>query len=73
MALDTTFHEVWWIYSASAETWGGLRIAHFRKMGDEIILVILGEPLDRLGPRVWSDIKDREGWHKVEQIPIPKI
>lgn len=68
------FHEIWWIYSGLQEQWAGLRIAHFRKTSNrDLIVVIQGEPPERAGIRVWDDIKDREGWRKVEQIGVPKV
>ena len=66
------FHEIWWIGSRQKEPWAGLRIAHFRKTSDgTLIFFILGDTLERTGPRVWSDVSAREGWKRVEQIPIP--
>ncbi len=38
------FHEVWWIYAAEANQWGGLRIAHFKKTDKgELIFFITAE------------------------------
>lgn len=70
------FHEVWWIYSPiNGKEWAGLRIAHFRKtVNGELVVVITGE-IDqrRTGLRVWDDIREREEWFKVRQIPIPTM
>jgi hypothetical protein len=66
------FHEVWWIFS-HAEPFGGLRLSHFRKTANgELVIVITGEiDKSRMGVRIWDDIKVREGWAKVAQVPIP--
>ena len=71
--MKNDFHEIWWIYSAEKTEWGGLRIAHFRRAAnsDELIVFIQGELPNRIGPRIWSDIRHREKWHKIKQIPIP--
>lgn len=67
------FHEIWWIFSASKEEWGGLRIAHFRKTVNGVMIVIINGEVDkrRVGLRIWDDIKDREGWKKIIQIIPP--
>jgi hypothetical protein len=64
--------EVWWIHS---ETYG-LRIAWFLRLhqvvGDPMDgVMIMGEPPERTGIRIWADIVRREGWRKVRRIPIP--
>lgn len=71
--MDNDFHEIWWIYSQAIEEWSGLRIAHFRKTGNDVVIVIIQGEIDkrRVGVRVWDDIKDRERWIKVAQIAIP--
>jgi len=67
------FHEVWWIYAPERHTWGGLRVAHFRKTIDGALIVgILGESDPRrIGLRIWADIAPREGWVMVKQIMLP--
>lgn len=68
------FHEIWWIYSDQREEWAGLRLAHFRKATNSgALLVIITSEIDRHrnGVRIWDDVKDREGWRKVMQVPIP--
>lgn len=65
--------EVWWIYSPEY----GLRIAHFGKVrdydskSDIETFFILGDTVDRTGIRIWEHVSQREGWAKVQQIPIP--
>lgn len=70
---NLNFHEIWWIYSEGEAEWTGLRIAHFSKtVQGDLIVIITGEiDRHRLGLRIWDDIKDREGWHKVLQITPP--
>lgn len=67
------FHEIWWIYSEGPEEWTGLRIAHFSKTVQGVLIVVIIGEVDRwrLGPRIWDDIHEREGWHKVLQITPP--
>lgn len=71
--MDEDFHEIWWIYSPSTEEWGGLRIAHFRKTMNDVMVVIINGEVDRrrVGLRIWIDIEGREGWVKVAQIIPP--
>lgn len=71
--INLNFHEIWWIYSDGDKEWNGLRLAHFRKtVQGDVIVYIQGEvDRRRLGPRVWDDIKGREGWQKIMQVPIP--
>lgn len=70
---NIAFHEIWWIYSEGPEEWTGLRIAHFSKTAQGTLIVVITGEADRrrLGPRVWDDIREREGWHKVMQITPP--
>jgi hypothetical protein len=70
---DDDFHEIWWIYSDVVDAeWAGLRMAHFRKVDGQTVVIIQGE-MDhrRIGVRFWHDVAKRERWRKVEQIPIP--
>lgn len=71
--MENDFHEIWWIYSPSEEEWGGLRIAHFRKSTNDVLIVIIDGEVDRrrVGLRVWEDIEKRERWYKVAQIIPP--
>jgi len=71
--MNADFHEVWWIYSPERHEWGGLRIAHFRKTMDGMVLVIIAQETNkrRIGFRVWDEIAPREGWVKVKQIQMP--
>jgi hypothetical protein len=65
------FHEVWWIFSKN-EDYGGLRVAHFRKSVHGVMLIIISnEQRNRMGARIWDDIRDREGWVRVKQIEVP--
>ena len=65
--------ELWFIFSTAGEEWSGLRIATFISTMDTIheIVIIHNEMPDRLGPRVWDDIRDREKWVKVRRIEAP--
>lgn len=66
--------ELWFIFSPLDEPWANLRIATFTKAMNEPhleIVVIHNEEPTRLGPRVWRDIKAREGWFKVRKIDVP--
>src|SRR5258708_7478454 len=81
LAEREAYHEVWWIhapeqaYLPERRDWGGLRIAHFRKiMNGEIIFIIQGETDQRrIGIRIWADVAPVEGWVKVKQISIPTL
>lgn len=70
---NLAFHEIWWIYSEGPEEWTGLRIAHFSKSVQGVLMVVITGEVDRrrIGLRIWDDIKDREGWYKVAQITPP--
>lgn len=65
--------EVWWIHSKKY----GLRIAHFGSArgsdGAVEIFFILGDTINRTGVRIWDDVSKREGWRKIERIPVPKV
>lgn len=65
--------EVWWIYAPERHPWGGLKIAHFHKsINGEWWVFISGETdTRRIGVRSWNDISQREGWVKVQPIPMP--
>jgi hypothetical protein len=68
------FHEVWWIYSPiNGKEWAGLRIAHFRKTVNGVLVCVIQGEIDhtRFGVRVWEDIQQSELWYKVKQVPIP--
>lgn len=75
------FHEIWWIYSAARDItaggleyeWAGLRIAHFRKTVNGTLIFFIQGEVDRrrIGVRIWDDVSQREGWHKVQQIEQP--
>lgn len=66
------FHQVWWIFSDADEEWAGLRLAHFRKVDETLVVVISGEvDRDRVGVRIWEDIAPRERWRKIVEVPIP--
>ena len=68
------FHEVWWIFADPKHSYGGLRIAHFRMTTDGVLIfLICDEPPGRKGPRIWDNVREREGWRKIEQIPIPGV
>jgi len=72
--VPNEFHQIWWIFSESKQSWGGLRIAHFRKTTDgTLIFFIAAEPPDRMGPRLWEEISNREGWVQVKQIMLPSV
>lgn len=66
--------ELWFIYSPLPHDWANLRVATFVTTpgaGDTALVIIHNETPDRTGPRVWSDIEDREGWVKVSRIETP--
>ncbi|MCK1670331.1 hypothetical protein [Bradyrhizobium sp. 150] len=70
------FHEVWWIYSPiNGKEWAGLRIAHFRKTTNGVLICTIANEIDprRIGVRVWEDIQQSELWYKVKQVPIPNL
>jgi hypothetical protein len=73
MEDDLENSEHWWIESDHNELWAGLRIAVFIRVDEGMeLFMILGEAdLRRVGVRVWSDVSEREGWKKLEQIPRP--
>lgn len=74
--MSTGDNELWFIYSPLPEEWADLRIATFvRSFGerDVQLVIIHNETLDRMGPRVWADIVEREGWVKVRRIEMPTI
>lgn len=64
----------WFIYSPRKEDWAGLRMATFSKFtadSPDLITIIHNEMPDRIGPRIWADIVEREGWVKVMRIDTP--
>jgi hypothetical protein len=65
------FHEVWWIYSAEKNEWGGLRTAHFKKTPKGELIVFITTERDPRRVGLWDDIAAREGWIKIKQIPFP--
>jgi hypothetical protein len=69
------FHEIWWIYSPKSGPWAGLRIAHFRKTTNGVVICVIQGEADRrrIGPRIWDDIERSELWYQVKQIPIPTM
>lgn len=70
------FHEVWWIYSPiNNKEWAGLRVAHFRKTVNGVLICVIQDEIDqkRFGLRVWEDIQRTELWYRVKQIPIPTM
>jgi len=69
--MVTSQVEFWWIHSPEVESWAGLRIATFFDIDEMPFFMIHNEPMDRMGPRDWAAISKREGWRKVEQIPLP--
>jgi hypothetical protein len=65
--------ELWFIYSPADEPWAGLRVATFVKTIGSIgfdVVIIHNELPERLGPRIWDDIVEREQWRKVKVIEI---
>lgn len=70
---DRDFEEMWWIHSSKPEPWAGLRTATFRKTmnGDEFFIIHNETDRRRMGPRISSDVLEREGWSKVMRIPLP--
>lgn len=71
--MSENVSEVWWVYSTAGMPWAYLRIATFLKSADVDIVIIHNEGPERLGPRVWDDIRDREQWIKVRKIEIPSV
>lgn len=71
--IDDAFHEIWWIYAQEKHSWGGLRLAHFRKTVDGTIVVTISNETDkrRIGLRIWDDVERNEAWVKVKQIHFP--
>lgn len=66
--------EVWWIVSTHQEPWAGLRQATFFPATNGPTLCFIQGEADprRIGVRSWDDIREREGWRKVERIPVPR-
>jgi hypothetical protein len=64
--------EVWWIFSKQDAEWAGLRMATFvYNPGQPVVFIIHNDYGDRLGVRIWEDVSEREGWSKIERIPLP--
>jgi hypothetical protein len=74
--IGESARELWFIYSPADQPWSGLRVATFVKSigstGFDIVL-IHNELPERMGPRIWDDIRDREQWHKVKAIEMPTM
>jgi hypothetical protein len=74
--IDESVNQLWFIYSQAGEPWAGLRIATFVKsIGSPVfdIVLIHNELPERMGPRIWDDIAEREQWRKVKVIELPTM